>query len=158
MLSEKKRRSDLGLHIFLWNLWCPLKKKGLHFDFASDFPIFLPKSGCSLKKKGLHSDRSLNKHLQRIQKLYVLFSRGVPKIEEDPKKRGPEATASFASPNIHHWSSPLNGNCRDKATVYQATVQAKDQSKNYIGLCETEFIYLFIFFICFHFYSQSTWN
>ena len=31
------------------------KKKGLHFDFISDFPIFLPKSGCSLKKKkGLH--------------------------------------------------------------------------------------------------------
>ena len=27
------------------------KKKGLHFDFISDFPIFLPKSGCSLKKK-----------------------------------------------------------------------------------------------------------
>ena len=36
-------------------------------------------------------------------------------------------------------SCPLNGNCRDKAIVYQATVQAKDQSKNYIGLCETEF-------------------
>ena len=34
---------------------------------------------------------------------------------------------------------PLNGNCRDKAIVYQATVQTKDQSKNYIGLCETEF-------------------
>ena len=34
------------------------KKKGLHFDFISDFPIFLPKSGCSLKKKkkGLHFD------------------------------------------------------------------------------------------------------
>ena len=26
----------------------------------------------------------------------------------------------------------LNGNCRDKAIVYQATVQTKDQSKNYI--------------------------
>ena len=36
-------------------------------------------------------------------------------------------------------SCPLNGNCRDKAIVYQATVQTKDQSKNYIGLCETEF-------------------
>ena len=33
------------------------KKKSLHFDFISDFPIFLPKSGCSLKKKkGLHFD------------------------------------------------------------------------------------------------------
>ena len=27
------------------------KKKGLHFDFIYDFPIFLPKSGLSLKKK-----------------------------------------------------------------------------------------------------------
>ena len=30
------------------------KKKGLHFDFISAFPIFLPKSRSSLKKKGLH--------------------------------------------------------------------------------------------------------
>ena len=36
-------------------------------------------------------------------------------------------------------SCPLNSNCRDKAIVYQATVQAKDKSKNYIGLYETEF-------------------
>ena len=34
------------------------KKKGLHFDFISNFPIFLPKLGCSLKKKkkSLHSE------------------------------------------------------------------------------------------------------
>ena len=25
------------------------KKKGLHFNFISDFPIFIPKSGCSLQ-------------------------------------------------------------------------------------------------------------
>ena len=36
-------------------------------------------------------------------------------------------------------SCPLNGNCHDKAIVYQATVHTKDQSKNYIRLCETEF-------------------
>ena len=36
-------------------------------------------------------------------------------------------------------SCPLNGNCQDKAIVYQTTVQTKDQSKNYIGLCKTEF-------------------
>ena len=35
---------------------CSLKKKCLHFDFISDFPIFLPKSGCSLKKKGPQSE------------------------------------------------------------------------------------------------------
>ena len=33
-------------------------------------------------------------------------------------------------------SCPLNGNCRDKAIVYQATVQTKNQSKNYIGLAK----------------------
>ena len=33
----------------------------------------------------------------------------------------------------------LNGNCHDTAIVYQATVQIKDQSKNYFGLCKTEF-------------------
>ena len=32
------------------------KRKGLHFDFISDFPIFLRKSGCSLKKKGPQSE------------------------------------------------------------------------------------------------------
>ena len=58
MLSEKKKRSDLGLHIFLRKSRCSLKKKGLHFSFISDFPIFHPKSRCSLKKKkkGLHFD------------------------------------------------------------------------------------------------------
>ena len=31
-------------------------------------------------------------------------SRGAPKIEGGPQKKGgPEATASFTSPNIHHW-------------------------------------------------------
>ena len=55
MLSEKKKRSDLGLHIFLPKSKCSLKKKkkkkkkGLHFDFISNFPIFLPKSRCSFK-------------------------------------------------------------------------------------------------------------
>ena len=34
-------------------LGCSLKKKkkSLHFDFISNFSIFLPKLGCSLKKK-----------------------------------------------------------------------------------------------------------
>ena len=36
------------------------KKKSLHLDFFSIFPIFLPKSVCSLKtKRGLHQNRSL---------------------------------------------------------------------------------------------------
>ena len=53
MLSEKKKRSDLGLDIFLPKSKCSLKKKkkGLHFNFTSNFPIFLPKSRCSPKKK-----------------------------------------------------------------------------------------------------------
>ena len=33
----------------------------------------------------------------------------------------------------------MNGNCRDMAIVYQATIQTENQSKNYFGLCETEF-------------------
>ena len=59
MLSEKKKRSDLGLDIFLPKSRCSLKKKkkGLHFNFISDFPLFLPKSRYppkKKKKKGLH--------------------------------------------------------------------------------------------------------
>ena len=33
----------------------------------------------------------------------MCYFRGGPKIEGTPKKGRPEATASFASPNIHHW-------------------------------------------------------
>ena len=123
MLSEKKKRSDLGLDIFLSKSKCSLKKKkkkGLHLNFTSNFPIFLPKSRCSLKKKkkvftsisslislfffqnqgilqkkkkGLHSESST----ERIQNCICCFRGGTLKIEG-----GPEATASFASPNIHH--------------------------------------------------------
>ena len=39
----------------------------------------------------------------------------------------------------YNLSCPLNGNCCNMAIVYQATVQTNDQSKNYFGLCETEF-------------------
>ena len=101
MLSEKKKRSDLGLHIFLPKSKCSKKKKvftsisslislffsqnqgvlqkkkGLHFDFISDFPIFLPKSRRSLKKnKGLHSESSSEQTSAANPKLYMLFSRG----------------------------------------------------------------------------------
>ena len=126
MLSEKKKRSDLGLDIFLPKSKCSLKKKkGLHFNFTSNFPIFLPKSRCSLKKKkkvftfnfisdfplylpksrcspkkkGLHSKSST----ERIQNCICCFRGGALKIEGGPQKKGgPEVTASFASPNIHH--------------------------------------------------------
>ena len=55
MLSEKKKRSDLGLH------------------------IFFPKSKCSLKKKkGLHSESSSEQTSAANPKLYMLFSRGGP--------------------------------------------------------------------------------
>ena len=65
------------------------KKKGHHFDFISDFPIFLSKLGCYLKKKVFNQNRSLKKHLQRIENCMCCF-------------RG--STASFASLNIHHCS------------------------------------------------------
>ena len=77
MLSEKKKRSDLGLD------------------------IFLPKSKCSLKKKKKKKKRSKGLHskssTERIQNCICCFRGGALKIEG-----GPEATASFASPNIHH--------------------------------------------------------
>ena len=64
MLSEKKKRSDLGLH------------------------IFLPKSGCSRKKKKVFTqNRSLNKHLQRIQNCMCYF-RGGPLKSRGPSKKG----------------------------------------------------------------------
>ena len=81
MLSEKKKRSDLGLHIFFPKSKCSLKKKkGLHFNFISNFPIFLPKSRCSpkKKKKGLHSESSSEQTSAANPKLYMLFSRGGP--------------------------------------------------------------------------------
>ena len=52
LMSEKKKKSDLGLH------------------------IFLQKSGCSLKKKGLHSESFSEQTSAADSKLYVLFSRG----------------------------------------------------------------------------------
>ena len=65
--------------IFLTKPGCSLKKKkGLHFYFISDLPIFLPKSGCSLKKKVFTQNRSLNKHLQRIQNCMSYFLGGGP--------------------------------------------------------------------------------
>ena len=117
MLSEKKKRSDLGLHIFLRNSWCPLKKKGLHFDFIfyfpiflpksgsslkknglhfhllSVFPIFVPKSGCSLKKKGLHSESFSEQTSAADSKLYVLFSRGG--LRQRPHLPHPRSTTEY---------------------------------------------------------------
>ena len=104
MLSEKKKRSDLGLDIFLPKSKCSLKKKkkGLHFNFTSNFPIFLPKSRCSPKKKK-KKVFTPNRPLSESKTVYAVFEGGALKIEGGPpKKGGPEATASFASPNIHH--------------------------------------------------------
>ena len=72
------------------------KKKGLHFDFISDFPIFVPKSGCSLKKKGSSLGIVLRINICSGFKTVCAIFEG-----------GPEATASFASPNIHHWTEIL---------------------------------------------------
>ena len=116
MLSEKKKRSDLGLHIFLPKSKCSLKKKkGLHFNFISNFPIFLPKSRCSPKKKeGLHFDfisdfpiflpksrRSLKKKKRsslrtvlwanicsESKTVYAVFEGGPLKSRGPPQKRG----------------------------------------------------------------------
>ena len=72
MLSVKKR-SDLGLRIFLPKPRCSpkKKKKNLHFDFISDFPIFLPKPRCSPKKK------TKKKVFTSISSLIHYFSRKI---------------------------------------------------------------------------------
>ena len=100
----ERKSFDLGLHIFLRNSWCPLKKKGLHFDFVSDFSIFLSKSGCSLKKKVFTQNRSLHsKETFAVDwNCMCYFWGGFLKSRGLPKKGRPEETASFASPNIHH--------------------------------------------------------
>ena len=97
MLSEKKKRSDLGLDIFLPKSKCSLKKKKKVFTSISSLIslFFFQNQGIlQKKKKGLHSESST----ERIQNCICCFRGGALKIEV-----GPEATASFASPNIHHW-------------------------------------------------------
>ena len=112
MLSEKKKRSDLGLHIFLPKSRCSpkKKKKGLHFHLLSVFPILLPKSRCSLKKK---------KVFISISSLIFLFF------------------SSFASPNIHYWSSLQTSLrfliFRPKFTIFSKITQ-KNGSSSRIGL------------------------
>ena len=84
MVSSKKKRFSLRFHLrFPYfspkiRVFSKKKKKGLHFDFISDFSISLPKSGCSLKKKNkvLNQNRSLKKHLQRIQNCICCFRGG----------------------------------------------------------------------------------
>ena len=82
MLSEKKKRSDLGLHIFLPKSRCSLKKKKKKkrssLPFALSFPYFRTKIRVfsKKKKKGLHSESSSEQKSAANPKLYVLFSRG----------------------------------------------------------------------------------
>ena len=75
MLSEKKKRSDLGLDIFLPKSKCSLKKKkkGLHFNFISDFPLFLPKSMLPKQtKNAFFHARSGNEPLSYKTVIYTL--------------------------------------------------------------------------------------
>ena len=73
MLSEKKKRSDLGLDIFLPKSKCSLKKKGLHFNFTSNFPLFLPKSRYPPKKKKVFTP---NRPLSESKTVYAVFEGG----------------------------------------------------------------------------------
>ena len=122
MLAEKKKRSGLGLHIFLQKSRCSLKKKGLQFNFISNFPIFQPKSRCFLKKKvftsisslislffsqnqgvlqkkGLYSESPSEQTFAANPKLYVLFSRGAPKkrggLRQLPHSPHPISTTAY---------------------------------------------------------------
>ena len=49
MFSKKEKESVF--YFFLPKSRCSPQKKGLHFDFISNFPVLPPKSQCSLKKK-----------------------------------------------------------------------------------------------------------
>ena len=78
MLSEKKTRSGFGLAYFSPKTKVfskKKKKKGLHFDFISDFPIFLPKSRCSIKKK------------RSSLRFHFWFPYFIPKIKGFSKKK-----------------------------------------------------------------------
>ena len=67
----------------------PLKKKKSSLRFHLRFPYFSPKIMVFSKKKVFNQNRSLKKHLQRIQNCTCCFRM---------------RTASFASPDIHHCS------------------------------------------------------
>ena len=94
MLSEKKKRSDLGLHIFLPKSRCSLKKKKKRSSlrFYLWFPYFSPKIKVFSKKKKRSSLRIV------LWTNICSESKTICAVFEG----GPEATASFASPNIHY--------------------------------------------------------
>ena len=78
MLSEKKKRSDLGLHIFLAKSKCSLKKKKKVFTSISSLIslFFSQNQGVLQKKKVFTPNRPLSKHLQRIQNCICCFRGG----------------------------------------------------------------------------------
>ena len=97
MLSEKKKRSDLGLDIFLPKSKCSLKKKKRVFTSISPLiSLFFFQNQGVLQKKKKKKVFAPNRPLSESKTVYAVFEGG------PPKKGGPEATASFASPNIHH--------------------------------------------------------
>ena len=81
MLSEKKKRSDLGLHIFLRKSKCfPKKKKKVFPSISSLISLFFTQNqGVLQKKKVFTQNRPLIKHLQRIQNSMYCFRGGAPK-------------------------------------------------------------------------------
>ena len=94
-------------------LGCSLKKKDVHFDFVSNFSIFLQKLGCSLKKKR-SSLRivlyTLNKHLQQIETV-TLNTEILKYIDYVKSKRGSLNVLKFQErvranpcepPEFHH--------------------------------------------------------
>ena len=86
MLSEKKKRSDLGLDIFLPKSKCSLKKKKVFTSISSLISLFFFQNQGVLQKKVFTPNRPLSES----ETVYAVF------------EGGSEATASFASPNIHH--------------------------------------------------------
>ena len=94
MVSFKKKRSSLRFHLrfsyFSPKIRMFFQKKRSSLRFHLRFPFFSHKIRVfSKKNKVLNQNRSLKKHLQRIQNCICCFRGG---------------TASFASPNIHQCS------------------------------------------------------
>ena len=80
MFSKKRKRALIRLSLFSPKIKVFSKKKGLHLESIL-YPTFRP-------------DFIIPKKICSEMKLYVLF------------RGGSEATALFASPNIHHWAEP----------------------------------------------------
>ena len=70
----EKKRSDLGLHIFLPKSRCSLKEKKSSHPFALSFPYFRPKIRVFSKKKKRFSLRIVSYHIKYLYIIVALYT------------------------------------------------------------------------------------